>query len=66
MQYQSQRIKILHVIKAELINSLTTKRNNILTACKLLLLFYQFTGNVNCLIALITTEKRIELPQIIN
>ena len=43
---------------------LTTKSNNILSAWKFLLLYSQFTGNVNRLIASITTEK-IELLQII-
>ena len=44
---------------------LTTKSDSILTARKFLLLFYQFTGNINHLIVLIT-EKKIELLQIIN
>ena len=38
---------------------LTTKSDNILTAWKFLLLIYQFTSNVSCLIDLITTEKKI-------
>ena len=44
---------------------LTTKSNNILIAWKFLL-FYQFTDNANLLIALINTDKKIELLQIIN
>ena len=40
-------------------------KSDILTAWKFLLLFYQFTGNVNCLIVLITTENKIELLQTI-
>ena len=42
---------------------LTTKSNNILIAWKFLL-FYQFTDNANVLIALINTDKKIELLQI--
>ena len=71
MQYQSQGIKIFHgkqknKKKTHRINKLlTTKSNNILIAWKFLL-FYQFTDNANLLIALINTDKKIELLQIIN
>ena len=56
MQYQSQIIKIAqkHICY------------NSLIALKFLLLFYQFTGNVNHLITLIVKEKELELLQIIN
>ena len=69
MQYQSQGIEIFHgekKKKTHRINKLlTTKSNNILIAWKFLL-FYQFTDNANLLIALINTDKKIELLQIIN
>ena len=71
MQYQSQGIEIFHgektkKTKTHRINKLlTTKGNNILIAWKFLL-FYQFTDNANLLIALINTDKKIELLQIIN
>ena len=71
MQYQSQGIEIFHgektkKTKTHRINKLlTTKSNNILIAWKFLL-FYQFTDNANLLIALINTDKKIELLQIIN
>ena len=58
MQYQSQRMKILHDKKTGNDKLLTTKSDNILTAWKFLLLIYQFTSNVSCLIDLITTEKK--------
>ena len=71
MQYQSQGIEIFHgektkKTKTHRINKLlTTKSNNILIAWKFLL-FYQSTDNANLLIALINTDKKIELLQIIN
>ena len=56
MQYQSQGIKILNGKKT--INQLLkTKSDNILISGKFLL-FYQFIGNGNHLIALITTENK--------